>query len=181
MSTMAICKGDNRTRFHPQEQTRKINTLWLMPLLNEFFSLCPQLVFVDVLFRRLIILLMNNYFWHCYIARLPRQWRITSSKRIKRRIRRIRNWKRQRKRKRQRQQKKIVQRQQDGWDSISTDGWIQPNGEKIGKLFEQVCHACPDFYDIGIRTDFLQTMLGTDKMNGFFLRELHDWYIVIWQ
>ena len=32
----------------------------------------------------------------------------------------------------------FVRRQQDGWDSIATDSWIQPNGDKIGEPFNQV-------------------------------------------
>ena len=148
-----------------------------MPLLNEFFSLWSELVFVDVLLRRLIIILMNNYFKNYYIAQLPRQWRRTSSKRINIRKQRIRNWKRQKKRKKQKRRKIFVQKRRNKWGSISIEGWTHPNGYEIGNLFNNVCQACPDFYDIEIRTEFTQLMLGTEQGNGFFLGKSHNRYV----
>ena len=55
------------------------------------------------------------------------------------------------------------------WDSIAQDKWIQPDGNKIGELFDKFCQACPYFYNFGIRTDFVQTMMETGSDNGLFL------------
>ena len=60
------------------------------------------------------------------------------------------------------------------WDSITRDKWIHPYGNEIGKLFDKVFQACPDFYIFGIHTDAIQTMLETSSDNGFFLGELHE-------
>ena len=75
--------------YHTQEQERMIKMLWSMPIINQFFSLWPELVIFEVLFWKLIIFLMNHYFQYYYVLRLRRQWRKSSLKQLKQRIQKI--------------------------------------------------------------------------------------------
>ena len=59
-----------------------------------------------------------------------------------------------------------------GWWYYNYWETLEPQGDEIGKLFEEVCRLCPDFYDFGLKQDMIETR---DKSNkSFFIGEMNE-------
>ena len=117
-------------------------------------------------FKILLFNLINLYICYTTVYKSPRQWRCASAKRTQRKIQRYKNWKRRRLKKDFRAQRVVLE-----WGSEPVDVWSPPDTNNIPQLFSEICIKCPQFYDIGIRTDFVNRMLTEMKADCFFLGE----------
>ena len=62
------------------------------------------------------------------------------------------------------------------WDSCPTNCWTPPSSNHIAEALNWVRKLCPDFYEFGLRTDFINEMTSEDANQGFFLGDSHSSY-----
>lgn len=163
---MADLREGSLSKKQVDERFKKSFLLLTLPPESAFFQLWPTIVLFDALLSYLLYNFIKAYICIYTVLRVPRQWRPVSSKRENCRMRRIRNWKRRKKnslRFKRKQLQNVHQRRQkkDDWECESMDDWIVPDGHIIGEMFEEVCTLCPDFYEFGIRTDFVTKQCDT--------------------
>ena len=65
----------------------------------------------------------------------------------------------------------------DEWENYPIDVWTETNGKVLSAMFEEVLKKCPNFYEFGIQTDFLdrQRILQTEG-DAFFLGGTQETY-----